>query len=276
MPVLCVRGNGTVSTHILTVLTVDGVRRLLSASRSPLAPQVLEWLDKTVDEICGRNSLDPLPSPSNAGTAQRRPPTSEPRADWRSVGGAGIPLLVPQFSPSSTRSSSSATQPSSLDGEEVVPSVMHCPSLDSPSPVLFPSLPSRSLRCQPPPLLTDTLPCSARSALLSAICAPPFLPIGPVARRSKNVAASCNARAGSNTRYAGGRVAPVRTAEMADERGAAAGQDGGGVEGGGEGVEGAAGEGGDGASCRRSYVGNRGDRGCMTGGSEETEDEENM
>ena len=68
MPVLCVRSNGTVSTHILTVLTVEGVQRLLGASRSMLAPQVLTWILQQVDVICGDNPADPPPS-STATTA---------------------------------------------------------------------------------------------------------------------------------------------------------------------------------------------------------------
>lgn len=51
MSVVCPRSNGTVSTHILTALTVKGVRRLLTTSRSPLASHVLKWILKQVDVI---------------------------------------------------------------------------------------------------------------------------------------------------------------------------------------------------------------------------------
>ena len=51
MSVVCPRSNGTVSTHILTALTVKGVRRLLTTSRSPLAAPVLKWIMKQVDCI---------------------------------------------------------------------------------------------------------------------------------------------------------------------------------------------------------------------------------
>ena len=51
MSVVCPRSNGTVSTHILTALTVKGVRRLLSTSRSPLAGHVLKWIMKQVDAL---------------------------------------------------------------------------------------------------------------------------------------------------------------------------------------------------------------------------------
>lgn len=51
MSVVCPRSNGTVSTHILTALTVKGVKRLLSTSRSPLAPHVLKWIQKQIDTI---------------------------------------------------------------------------------------------------------------------------------------------------------------------------------------------------------------------------------
>ena len=69
MPVLCVRSNGTVSTHILTVLTVEGVQRLLGASRSMLAPQVLAWILQQVELICADNPDDPPPTSSNNTTA---------------------------------------------------------------------------------------------------------------------------------------------------------------------------------------------------------------
>ena len=51
MPVLCPRSNGTLSTHSLTVLTIDGIKRLLTASRSPLAPHLLKWLLGQVEVI---------------------------------------------------------------------------------------------------------------------------------------------------------------------------------------------------------------------------------
>jgi hypothetical protein len=51
MPVLCPRSNGTLSTHSLTVLSVDGVKRLLTASRSPLAPHLLKWMLGQVELI---------------------------------------------------------------------------------------------------------------------------------------------------------------------------------------------------------------------------------
>lgn len=53
MPVLCQRSNGIESTHILSVLTIEGVRRLLTASRSPLATQVLIWAGEVVQSVCG-------------------------------------------------------------------------------------------------------------------------------------------------------------------------------------------------------------------------------
>ena len=51
MSVVCPRSNGTVSTHILTALTLKGVKRLLTTSRSPLAQHVLKWILKQVDAI---------------------------------------------------------------------------------------------------------------------------------------------------------------------------------------------------------------------------------
>jgi len=58
MPVLCPRSNGTVSTHILTVLSIKGVKRLLTSSRSSRAPHVLKWIMGQVEHICGAGSTD--------------------------------------------------------------------------------------------------------------------------------------------------------------------------------------------------------------------------
>ena len=60
MAVLCPRSNGSVSTHILTVLSMAGMYRLLNASRSPLAPVIMkvlyEVVDKLLDDEAGRRS----------------------------------------------------------------------------------------------------------------------------------------------------------------------------------------------------------------------------
>lgn len=52
MPVICPRSNNTISTHMLTVLSVAGVQRLLTGTRSPLAPHVLKWIMGQVEAIC--------------------------------------------------------------------------------------------------------------------------------------------------------------------------------------------------------------------------------
>ena len=51
MSVLCPRSNGSVSTHILTVLAMNGMYRLLNQSRSPLAPEIMKCIYSTVDAI---------------------------------------------------------------------------------------------------------------------------------------------------------------------------------------------------------------------------------
>jgi hypothetical protein len=53
MNVLCLRSNGTPSTHALTVLTVAGVRKLLAKSRHPQALQVFTWLIGELSRVCG-------------------------------------------------------------------------------------------------------------------------------------------------------------------------------------------------------------------------------
>ena len=89
MPVLCVRSNGTVSTHILTVLTVEGVQRLLSASRSMLAPQVLTWILQQVDMICGDNPAEPPPTVTNTTTSS--PSSSSPSSPGTAAIAASAP-----------------------------------------------------------------------------------------------------------------------------------------------------------------------------------------
>ena len=43
MPVICPRSDGTVSTHVLTVLSVSGVKRLLDGSRSGVVDSIRGW-----------------------------------------------------------------------------------------------------------------------------------------------------------------------------------------------------------------------------------------
>jgi hypothetical protein len=65
MSVVCPRSNNTISTHMLTVLSVAGVQRLLTSTRSPLAPHVLKWIMSQVDSIC---SLGGIPSTSQSSS----------------------------------------------------------------------------------------------------------------------------------------------------------------------------------------------------------------
>jgi prophage antirepressor-like protein len=51
MPIECPRSNGTLSTHILTVLTWAGVSHLLTSSRAPIAQPFFKWLTTQVDEL---------------------------------------------------------------------------------------------------------------------------------------------------------------------------------------------------------------------------------
>ena len=51
MAVLCPRSNGSVSTHILTVLSIAGMYRLLNSSRSPLAPVIMKVLYEVVNAL---------------------------------------------------------------------------------------------------------------------------------------------------------------------------------------------------------------------------------
>ena len=44
MAVICPRSDGTVSTHVLTVLSVSGLRRLLASSRSRVVTETRGWM----------------------------------------------------------------------------------------------------------------------------------------------------------------------------------------------------------------------------------------
>jgi hypothetical protein len=71
MHVVCPRSNGTVSTHVLTALTVAGVKRLLTTSRSPLAPLVLQWINKQIEMICDGNNENNVSNNRNSSTPQQ-------------------------------------------------------------------------------------------------------------------------------------------------------------------------------------------------------------
>ena len=51
IPILCQRSTGAGCTQVLTVLTMDGVRRLLGNSQSPLAPHVLKWMTEQMELV---------------------------------------------------------------------------------------------------------------------------------------------------------------------------------------------------------------------------------
>ena len=55
--VVCPRSNQTQSTHILTVLTMDGVRRLLQSSRAAIALPFLVWIHAQVADILSQGKV---------------------------------------------------------------------------------------------------------------------------------------------------------------------------------------------------------------------------
>ena len=66
--VVCPRSNNTQSTHILTVLTMAGVKRLLHSSRATIALPLLAWLQDKVDQIVAQDNS----SRSQSHTEQQR------------------------------------------------------------------------------------------------------------------------------------------------------------------------------------------------------------
>ena len=76
--VVCPRSNNTQSTHILTVLTMAGVKRLLHSSRSTIALPLLAWLQDKVDQIVAQETSgrpqqqQQRPAQLSAGSSKRR------------------------------------------------------------------------------------------------------------------------------------------------------------------------------------------------------------
>jgi len=95
--VVCPRSNNTQSTHILTVLTMAGVRRLLHSSRSTIALPLLAWLQDKVDHIVAQD------------TTSRPQPHSQQQQQQR-----GLPLMTS----GSKRKSSSGSGARHEDGKE--------------------------------------------------------------------------------------------------------------------------------------------------------------
>ena len=110
MAVLCPRSNGSVSTHILTVLSLAGMYRLLNASRSPLAPVVMKVLYEVVD-----NLLDDEAARRNKHLAEEeaevlRAAAASAKAEEDEARSDALPST--SSSSSSPASSSSASSPS--------------------------------------------------------------------------------------------------------------------------------------------------------------------
>ena len=98
MPVMCQRSSGSGCTQVLTVLTVQGVQRLMNASRQPIAKSVLQWIMEKIAEIRHEKKTAPPQAPGAAPITaelqlqppqppplpiQRRPPDVLPSAPHR-------------------------------------------------------------------------------------------------------------------------------------------------------------------------------------------------
>ena len=84
--VVCPRSNNTQSTHILTVLTMAGVKRLLHSSRSTIALPLLAWLQEKVNHIVAQDTSSRSQSqpqqqrPAQAASGHKRKSDSEQQA----------------------------------------------------------------------------------------------------------------------------------------------------------------------------------------------------
>ena len=78
MPVHCSSGKGS-STHILTALTMAGVRRLLTSSRSVLSSALLEYLNRITAHIHAYPTYVPVNDPTKASVTPFAKSASSPR-----------------------------------------------------------------------------------------------------------------------------------------------------------------------------------------------------
>ena len=69
IPIMCPRANGTSSLHLLTALSIEGVKRLMTSSRLNVAEDVLAFLMAHVDALI-KNGVPPPPIAPAAAAAQ--------------------------------------------------------------------------------------------------------------------------------------------------------------------------------------------------------------
>ena len=82
--VVCPRSNNTQSTHILTVLTMAGVKRLLHSSRSTIALPLLAWLQDKVDHIIAQDDTSrSYTQQQHQQQQQQRPPSASSTSSKR-------------------------------------------------------------------------------------------------------------------------------------------------------------------------------------------------
>lgn len=110
MPVLCQRSSGSGCTQVVTVLTMAGVRRLMSSSRQPTARGVLQWLAERVATIQANQG----PSAAESSTGSQS--TESSHTQHAASSGHQQPVIVAE--PTKMQSPPQALQPqaSSISG----------------------------------------------------------------------------------------------------------------------------------------------------------------
>ena len=172
MPVHCSSGKGS-STHILTVLTMAGVRRLLTSSRSVLSSALLDYLNRITLHIHAYPHYVPVNDPTKPSVTPSLGHKGDITHPLPSISAStpSVSLLVP-LSASSSSDPSSPHTVAAVKAEAITPArawesrsspppqILHASSLPSPLPALPRSFLSPPLPPQPPassPALTRTL-----------------------------------------------------------------------------------------------------------------------
>ena len=143
MPVHCSSGKGS-STHILTVLTLAGVRRLLTTSRSVLATSLLEYLTRIAVHLQHFPHYVPVNDPLKPTVTPLKAEQQTQLVPNPAVNGLSPPLMPPP--PPSTSADaqsaiSSATESSSFPSLPYPPSGAHSDSTLSGGSAFMPPLP---------------------------------------------------------------------------------------------------------------------------------------
>ena len=124
MAVLCPRSNGSVSTHILTVLSMAGMYRLLNASRSPLAPVIMKVLYEVINSLFDEEAERRDKQAADAAAEAERAATAAAAASAHaSTASPSTSSAASSPTPSSSPSPLSSSSPSPSSSSHPPPSI---------------------------------------------------------------------------------------------------------------------------------------------------------